>query len=115
MPTRAKPVAGVLGPHGLRARGDTAYMPAVECKEWLMCSRAPHVLGRRNPAQVQTNALMSAAELAQGIRYTEALRTSWRPPRRYREMTEEECDKLRAKWSILIEVGEVHPTSLACS
>jgi hypothetical protein len=31
--------------------------------------------------QVQTNALMSASEVAAGMRYTEALKTSWQPPR----------------------------------
>lgn len=56
-------------------------------------------------AQVQTNALMSAAEVAQGTRYTEALTTSWRPPKHYRDMTEDECDKLREKWSILVDVS----------
>lgn len=55
--------------------------------------------------QVQTNALMSAAEVAQGTRYTEALTTSWTPPKHYRDMTEEECDKLREKWSILVDVS----------
>lgn len=48
---------------------------------------------------------MSAAEVAQGTRYTEALTTSWRPPKHYRDMTEEECDKLREKWSILVDVS----------
>lgn len=55
--------------------------------------------------QVQTNALMSAAEVAKGTRYTEALTTSWRPPKYYRDMTEEDCDKLREKWSILVDVS----------
>lgn len=54
--------------------------------------------------QVQTNALMSASEVAQGTRYTEALTTSWRPPKHYRDMTEDDCDKLREKWSILVDV-----------
>lgn len=48
---------------------------------------------------------MSAAEVAQGTRYTEALTTSWRPPKHYRDMTEEDCDKLREKWSILVDVS----------
>lgn len=59
----------------------------------------------REANQVQTNALMSAAEVAQGTRYTEAMTTSWRPPKHYRDMTEEECDKLREKWSILVDVS----------
>ncbi|CAM9711097.1 unnamed protein product [Ectocarpus sp. 4 AP-2014] len=59
--------------------------------------------------QVQTNALMSAAELAKGTRYTEALTTSWRPPKYYRDMTEEDCDKLREKWSILVDGEKVPP------
>ena len=48
---------------------------------------------------------MSAAEVAQGTRYTQSLKTSWRAPRHYRDMTEEECDKLRDKWSILVDVS----------
>ncbi|CAM9769902.1 unnamed protein product [Ectocarpus sp. 12 AP-2014] len=59
--------------------------------------------------QVQTNALMSAAEVAKGTRYTEALTTSWRPPKYYRDMTEEDCDKLREKWSILVDGEKVPP------
>ncbi len=59
--------------------------------------------------QVQTNALMSAAEVAQGTRYTEALTTSWRPPKHYRDMTEDDCDKLREKWSILVDGEGVPP------
>lgn len=58
-------------------------------------------------SKVQTNALMSAAEVAQGTRYTEALTTSWRAPKHYRDMTEDECDKLREKWSILVDVSRL--------
>ncbi|CAN0029652.1 unnamed protein product, partial [Discosporangium mesarthrocarpum] len=46
---------------------------------------------------------MSASEVAQGTKYKEALTTSWRPPKHYRDMTEEDCDKLREKWSILVD------------
>lgn len=65
------------------------------------CSRMQSV----SCEQVQTNALMSAAEVAKGTRYTEALTTSWRAPKYYRDMTEEGCDKLREKWSILVDVS----------
>ncbi|KAG5187014.1 DEAD box helicase [Tribonema minus] len=54
-------------------------------------------------SQVQTNALMSAAEVAQGFRYTDTLKTSWRPPRYLREMSEETRAQLRDKWHILVE------------
>ncbi|CAM9429241.1 unnamed protein product, partial [Choristocarpus tenellus] len=52
---------------------------------------------------------MSASEVAKGTRYTEALTTSWRPPKYYRDMTEEDCDKLRDKWSILVDGYNVPP------
>lgn len=72
------------------------------------CSRLPRYTCYRPMhiyiPQVQTNALMSAAEVAKGTRYTEALTTSWRPPKHYRDMTGEECDTLREKWSILVDV-----------
>ncbi|KAI0244413.1 hypothetical protein L0F63_002867, partial [Massospora cicadina] len=45
--------------------------------------------------------LASAQELAQGIRYTESLKTSWRPIAKYRKMSEEEHSENRAKWLIL--------------
>lgn len=85
-----------------------------------MASSGPTLLDSRTPfaqsdvacfVQVQTNALMSAAEVAQGTRYTEALTTSWSPPKYYRDMTEEECDKLRDKWSILVDVSPARRSS----
>ena len=69
----------------------------------------------REANQVQTNALMSATEVAQGTRYTEALTTSWRAPKHYRDMTEQECDKLREKWSILVDVSRASPPRLSAN
>lgn len=57
---------------------------------------------------------MSAAEVAQGTRYTEALKTTWRPPKYYRDMTDDECDKLRAKWSILVDVSDAESDAEPC-
>eukprot|EP00903_Cladosiphon_okamuranus_P005699 g5660.t1 len=85
----------------------TANMDAGTIKQMRAKEEEHRMLKEAN--QVQTNALMSAAEVAQGTRYTEALTTSWRPPKHYRDMTEEECDKLREKWSILVDGDKVPP------
>jgi ATP-dependent RNA helicase DDX41 len=57
--------------------------------------------------QVQTNALMSASEVAHGQRYTEAMTTSWRPPKYLRDMPHEERQRLREKWLILTEGEDI--------
>jgi ATP-dependent RNA helicase DDX41 len=57
---------------------------------------------------VQKASLTSAAEHAQGIRYTEPLKTDWRAPPKLRAYTEARCAELRAKWHILVE-GEAVP------
>ena len=46
---------------------------------------------------IQAPALISVAERAKGITYTESIKTSWRPPRHIREMTQEKFDKMRQK------------------
>jgi len=55
------------------------------------------------------NSLVSAKEHAEGIRYTEPLKTDWRPPRYLREMTPERADELRKKWHILVEGRDLPP------
>lgn len=57
----------------------------------------------------QRHALVSAAEYAQGIRYTEALKTDWRPPAHLRALTAEQCTALRKKWHILVEGEDIPP------
>ncbi|CAM9864952.1 unnamed protein product [Chrysoparadoxa australica] len=59
--------------------------------------------------QVQTNALMSAAEVAQGFKYTEVMTTSWKPPRYIRNLSQEECEQMREKWHILTEGDNIPP------
>lgn len=58
---------------------------------------------------VQKPALVSVAERAKGVTYTESIRTSWRPPRKLREMSEEKVAKLRAKWHIDVEGEDIPP------
>lgn len=58
-------------------------------------------------SQIQTNALMTAQEVAQGFRYTQSLVTSWRPPAYIRAATEEAKAALRAKWHILCEGEDI--------
>mmetsp|Transcript_14242 Transcript_14242/g.21070 ORF Transcript_14242/g.21070 Transcript_14242/m.21070 type:complete len:611 (+) Transcript_14242:1-1833(+) len=58
-------------------------------------------------SQVQTNALMSAFEVAQGTRYTESLKTSWRAPKYIRNMDPDAREKLREKWHILTDGEDI--------
>lgn len=59
--------------------------------------------------QASVAALASAKEHAEGIRYTESLKTDWRPPKRIREgITAEKAAELRQKWGILVD-GENPP------
>eukprot|EP00049_Salpingoeca_infusionum_P026803 m.28008 g.28008 ORF g.28008 m.28008 type:complete len:605 (+) comp9004_c0_seq2:277-2091(+) len=53
--------------------------------------------------------LMSAEELAKGVKYTQALRSSWRPPRFVRERSEQENKRIRDKKNIIIEGEDVPP------
>ncbi|KAI8044795.1 hypothetical protein M5D96_000967 [Drosophila gunungcola] len=51
----------------------------------------------------QQKALMGVAELAKGIQYEEPIKTSWRPPRYIRAMSEEERQNIRQQLRILVE------------
>jgi len=53
--------------------------------------------------------LLSVAELAKDVRYSEPMRTGWRAPRHIREMTSEECEGIRKEWHILVEGVHVPP------
>ncbi|KAH9144548.1 hypothetical protein AeRB84_011495, partial [Aphanomyces euteiches] len=60
-------------------------------------------------SHVQKASLVSAAERASGIRYTESMKTTWTPPRHIARMTEEECDQVRKKWHILVDGDDIPP------
>ncbi|KAJ3103002.1 hypothetical protein HDU97_010440 [Phlyctochytrium planicorne] len=60
-------------------------------------------------AQTKTKALASDYELAKGITYTEAMKTSWTPPRYIQSMSKSEIDKIRNEFHILIEGDNVPP------
>jgi ATP-dependent RNA helicase DDX41 len=62
----------------------------------------------REANQVQTNALLSNEEIAQGISYHESLKSSWTAPRYILEQGEEAHELVRKKWHILVE-GEACP------
>ncbi|KAJ7684804.1 P-loop containing nucleoside triphosphate hydrolase protein [Mycena polygramma] len=53
--------------------------------------------------------LASDMELAKGISYTESLTTSWRAPRYIRERTNEQHQKVRDKYHILVDGEDVPP------
>ena len=52
---------------------------------------------RKDADRVQTNALMSAAEVAAGTKYDCSIDTGWRPPKHIRGMSDEQAAILRKK------------------
>jgi hypothetical protein len=52
---------------------------------------------RKDADRVQTNALMSAAEVAAGTKYACSIDTGWRPPKHIRGMSDEQAAILRKK------------------
>ncbi|KAF8078202.1 P-loop containing nucleoside triphosphate hydrolase protein [Lyophyllum atratum] len=53
--------------------------------------------------------LASDMELAKGIQYTDSLKTSWKPPRYIRERSEEQNQKIRDKYHILVDGEDIPP------
>ncbi|GAW07494.1 probable ATP-dependent RNA helicase DDX41 [Lentinula edodes] len=53
--------------------------------------------------------LLSDLELAKGIQYTESLKTSWRPPKYIRDRTEQEHQRIREKYAIIVEGEDIPP------
>ena len=53
--------------------------------------------------------LMSVAELAKGVVYTESIATCWEPPAHIRAMSEDQRQDVRNKWHILVEGEDVPP------
>jgi len=53
--------------------------------------------------------LLSASELAKGIEFSEPMKTSWRPPRRFRDMPLRLHDEIRRKWHIDVEGLDLLP------
>ena len=88
-------------------RQKEALMDASEIRK--MRDAAEEERMRKDADRVQTNALMSAAEVASGTKYSESLVTGWRPPAHIRAMSEEQAAVLRKKWYI---IAEVRPLSL---
>ncbi|KAJ1810565.1 hypothetical protein LPJ56_004385, partial [Coemansia sp. RSA 2599] len=56
--------------------------------------------------------LASAAELAQGVVYTQPMRTSWRPLPRHRAMPAAEAARRRQMWGIVVDGEDVPPPLL---
>lgn len=59
--------------------------------------------------QVQTNALQSNEEIATGVRRTEALTTTWRPPKYLLDKPESYNEEMRKKWHIIVEGEDCPP------
>ncbi|KAH9028144.1 P-loop containing nucleoside triphosphate hydrolase protein [Lactarius pseudohatsudake] len=53
--------------------------------------------------------LASDRELAKGILYTEALRTTWTPPRYIRARSDENIQKIREKYHIIVDGEDIPP------
>ncbi|KAJ1844406.1 hypothetical protein LPJ57_009506, partial [Coemansia sp. RSA 486] len=56
--------------------------------------------------------LASAAELAQGVVYTQPMRTSWRPLPRHRAMSAADAAKRRQMWGIVVDGEDIPPPLL---
>ena len=59
--------------------------------------------------QVQTNALMSLEEIAQGVKYFDSLKTSWTAPKYIRDLPESAHEEMRKKWHIIVEGDNCPP------
>ena len=57
----------------------------------------------KEASHVQTNALQAASELAEGVKYKVSLPTGWRCPHKILKEGEDEWEKIRKKWHILVE------------
>ncbi|KAG1679430.1 hypothetical protein FOA52_007722 [Chlamydomonas sp. UWO 241] len=58
---------------------------------------------------LQKQALKAVKELATDVVYTTALDTGWKPPVKYRIMTEDECQKTRDKFRIVTDGNKIPP------
>jgi len=63
----------------------------------------------KEASHVQTNALQAASELAEGVKYKSSLPTAWRCPNKILKQGENEWEKIRKKWHILVEGEECPP------
>ncbi|XP_063933646.1 probable ATP-dependent RNA helicase DDX41 [Zophobas morio] len=54
-------------------------------------------------------ALMSAQDIAKGVKYESSIKTSWTPPKYLARMSKEKCDKLRKRWHIEAEGEDIPP------
>lgn len=55
----------------------------------------------------ENKALMGVAELAKGIQYTDAIKTSWKIPRAVLKMSNARHERVRQKLRILVEGDDV--------
>lgn len=64
----------------------------------------------REASRVQTNALQTAKEISMDRKWTESLKTSWRPSEKARRTTDDQAQTIRKKWCILVSGEDVpHP------
>lgn len=63
----------------------------------------------KEASHVQTNALQAASELAEGVKYKSSLPTGWRCPRKILLQGQDEWEKIRKKWHILVEGNDCPP------
>jgi len=57
----------------------------------------------------EKRALQAVRELAKDVRYTEPMKTMWRPPKFLREMSQTKQDKVRDKMNILVGGDDIPP------
>ena len=63
----------------------------------------------KEASHVQTNALQAASELAEGVKYKSSLPTGWRCPHKILKDGQNEWEKIRKKWHILVEGDDCPP------
>ena len=64
---------------------------------------------------VTQTALITASEIAQGVKYMESIKTSWNPPKHIRHQSTSDAEQLRRKKGISIEGESVpHPIGSFC-
>lgn len=57
----------------------------------------------------QKRELLSVEEIAKGIKYTDPIKTSWRPPRYIMARSEHKNEDIRKRWNILVEGEDIPP------
>ncbi|KAI8324555.1 P-loop containing nucleoside triphosphate hydrolase protein [Martensiomyces pterosporus] len=111
--------ASSSGPRQLLAQGPRANVSLVDQMAEL---RKKHLLNEKTEEEKQRDQeqalleaiarrkqLASASELAKGVKYTESMRTNWRPLPRHRALSKEGVFARRKLWHIVVDGEDIPP------